>query len=145
MNSELLAHELRRSLPRRVGTFVLHFLEMIIAMVVGMTMVFPLWELATRGEPATSWLMRFETQSLVMVSAMALPMAAWMRLRRHPPTTIARMCSVMYAGFLVVFPLHWARTITDDGTMMLGHALMVVFMLIAMLVQRQHHLRKIGA
>jgi hypothetical protein len=104
-------------------------------MVVGMTVVFPLWERAIRGEPATSWLMRFETRTLVMVTAMALPMAAWMRLRRHHPTAIVQICSVMYAGFLVVFPLHWARTITDDETMMLGHVLMVAFMLIAMLVK----------
>lgn len=115
--------------------FVRHFVEMLLAMVVGMVALLPLWELATGGRPDASWVHGTEVESLVMATAMALPMAAWMRFRGHRAAPIGEMSLAMYAGFVVLFPFLWIGVLDAGGVMMIGHVLMLVFMLVAMLAR----------
>ena len=122
--------------PRsRALTFALHYLQMIIAMVVGMMVLYPLWMLATAGLPADAWTHRADVESLVMATTMVIPMAAWMRFRGHGRRPVVEMSAAMYAGFVVLFPLLWLGVIDTDGLMLLGHVLMLLLMLAAMLAR----------
>ncbi|TNM36276.1 hypothetical protein FHP29_19110 [Nocardioides albidus] len=117
---------------RQIRRFALHYGEMVAAMLVGMMALWPLWMLATRSASDDSWLRSATVETLVMASTMALPMAAWMRLRGHRWTPTLEMAAVMYAGFVVVLPLYWAGAIDAGGLMLVGHVAMFVLMLAAM-------------
>ncbi|GGU14576.1 hypothetical protein [Nocardioides albus] len=122
--------------PRsRARSFALHYLQMVIAMVVGMMVLYPLWELATGDQPPSAWVHRADVDSLAMATTMVIPMAAWMRFRGHGTKPIVEMSAAMYAGFAVLFPLLWLGVIDAAGLMLLGHVLMLLFMLVAMLAR----------
>ena len=125
---------------RPLVAFMRHYLEMVIAMVLGMATLWPLWSLATRGAGDASWLRSIEVESLVMATAMSIPMAAWMAHRRHRARLTVEMCAAMYAGYVVLFPLHWARALGEMGVMMWGHVLMPGLMLAAMVARRREYL-----
>jgi hypothetical protein len=116
---------------RRALRFALHYLEMVVAMMVGMFALAPLWHLAWPG------LMDLPTAHvLVMATDMSIGMAVWMRIRKHGWPGIAWMCAAMYVAFAVVLPPYWAGFI-DAGTMeTAGHVLMLPLMLVVML--RRH-------
>jgi hypothetical protein len=67
---------------------------MVIAMFLGMAL-YPLWELAVHNGP--SWTRLIEVESLVMATAMSIPMVAWMAWRGHR----ARLTIEMVAAMLV--------------------------------------------
>ncbi|MGH1565369.1 hypothetical protein [Mumia sp. DW29H23] len=135
--------------PRREGawwrrpfwTFTRHYVEMIVAMLVGMALFYPLWVRATEGAAASSWVHRTDVESLVMATAMTLPMVAWMRIHGCRPRLLVEMSVAMYAGFVVLFPLLWAGVLGEMGLMMAGHVLMPLFMLGAMLLRREEYAR----
>jgi flagellar biosynthetic protein FliP len=104
---------------------------MVIAMVVGMVLLEPVWSFAWPGLAENT-----TAQVLVMATNMSLGMAVWMRIRGHGPGPIAEMVVAMFLPFLVLLPLHWAGTLTATGLMTAGHVLMVPAMLVAMLRRR---------
>ena len=124
---------------RSTRRFVLHYGEMVLAMLVGMVTLYPLWQLATASLEGTSWVTRTEVEMLVMATAMTLPMAGWMLHRGHRVQPILEMSAAMYAGFVVLFPLLWVGGLDEMGLMMWGHTLMPAFMLGAMLRRRQEY------
>lgn len=124
---------------RPAWTFTRHYAEMIVAMLVGMALFYPLWLRATDQATALSWVHRTDVESLVMATAMTLPMVAWMRMHGCRVRLTAEMTLAMYAGFVVLFPLLWAGLIAEMGLMMVGHVLMPVFMLVAMLLRRHEY------
>ncbi len=126
---------------RPLRVFARHYLEMVLAMLLGMAVLWPLWSLATRGADGAGWLRSTETESLVRATAMAVPMAAWMVHRRHRTRLTVEMCAAMYAGHLVLFPLLWVGAVSEMGVMMWGHVLMPLLMLAAMLARRAEYLR----
>ena len=116
---------------RRVLRFTVHYVEMLVAMVVGMFALAPLWHLAWPGV-----MDRPTAHVLVMATNMSIGMAVWMRIRRHSWGGIGLMCAAMYVAFAVVLPPFWFGAI-DAATMeMAGHVLMLPLMLVAML--RRH-------
>ena len=78
-------------------SFLRHFVEMVVAMVVGMVLLGPLWTLMWPGLPD-----RPAAAALVMATDMAVGMAVWMRVRGHGGRGIAEMCAAMYVPFLVL-------------------------------------------
>jgi hypothetical protein len=116
--------------------FAVHFAEMVIAMLVGMVALGPLWSLA-----APALLDRGEVQALVMATNMTIGMAVWMRIRRHSWARIAEMSAAMYLPFLVLLVPHWLGVISAGTVMTAGHLLMLPAMLAAMLWRRSdyHH------
>ena len=128
----------RRQHP--VWTFVRHYLEMVVAMLVGMGTLYPLWLLVVGGLAGDdSWVHRADVESLVMATAMVVPMALWMRHRGHGPAPIVEMSAAMYVGFAVLFPFLWAGMIGEHGLMMAGHVLMPLLMLAAMLLRPREY------
>jgi hypothetical protein len=118
-----------------IRAFVRHYLEMVAAMLLGMLVLYPPWVWATR-DVTGGWLLRPETDALVMATTMVVPMALWMRVRGHGTATTVEMSLAMYAGFVLLFPVLWLDGLSGDDVVMLGHVLMLVLMLVAMLARR---------
>ena len=105
-------------------TAIRHFLEMVVAMLVGMVALGPLWP-HLPGGPVV--------HTLVMATNMTIGMSAWMAFRRHRVVAIAEMGLAMYLSFVVLFPAYWAGWLSADAMMVVGHVLMLPAMVLAML------------
>src|SRR5215212_7852426 len=76
--------------------FTVHFLEMVVAMAVGMVVLHPVWMFLLDASGA-AWLMSNPyTGGLVMATNMTVAMSAWMRFRGHRWQPIAEMGLAMY-------------------------------------------------
>ena len=133
------ANEPRPTRTRQVWQFIRHYLEMIVAMLVGMFALYPLWMLTVSGADDGRWVRAIEVDMLAMATAMSVSMALWMRVRGHATRLIVEMSAAMYAGFVVLFPFLWAGSLGEMGVMMGGHLLMPLFMLVAMLARREQY------
>jgi hypothetical protein len=114
--------------------FARHYLEMVVAMLVGMFALAPLWPEGLTSHPAAD--------ALVMATDMSLGMAAWMAIRRHPWPRTAEMVAAMYAPFVVLLVPYFLGVLSGHGLMMGGHVAMFVTMLAAMWWRRgdyYHH------
>jgi len=112
---------------------------MVVAMLVGMGVLFPLWALATTGLGGSHVLRGTVADTLAMASTMAVGMTAWMRLRGHGWAPVLEMSAAMYAGFAVLYPAYWLGGLDEMDVMMTGHFLMFGFMLLAMLWRRDEY------
>lgn len=114
--------------------FVLHFAEMVVAMLVGMWLLGPLWMLAwpdLHDLPGA--------HAMVMATDMTAAMALWMRIRRHSWISIAEMSAAMFLPFVLLLVPYWTGTISGELLMTGGHVLMLPFMLAAMLRRRSDY------
>jgi hypothetical protein len=109
--------------------FVRHFLEMLVAMIVGMALLMPLWGLA--GLPGLGPYP--ELHALWMATTMTVGMSAWMAFRRHSWPAIAEMALAMYVPFVLLFLPYWAGVLSGEGVILAGHVLMLPAMVLAML------------
>jgi hypothetical protein len=122
-----------------LGLFFRHYLEMVLAMAVGMVAAHPVLMLLAPGSSPAGALRSFTVEAAVMATGMALAMAAWMRIRGHGWRMIVEMTLAMYAGFVLVAPAVWSGTLDRSGGLVVGHILMLVLMLIAMALRRDHY------
>lgn len=115
--------------------FVRHFAEMVVAMVVGMVALHPVWLAVLDAFDAAEVMHNPYAGALIMATDMTVAMSAWMRFRGHRWRPIAEMGAAMYLPFLVLFvPL--AYGLIDAGALMLwGHVLMLPAMALAMLLR----------
>jgi hypothetical protein len=126
---------------------IAQLLEMIGAMALGMVVLPPLMGFAARALPDSNGLQHLESvigttielQALLMATAMVLPVTIWMHLRGHRRLVTLEMTLAMYAGFVLLFPMHWLGVINPGQLIMSGHLLMVVFMLLAILAHQREH------
>lgn len=112
--------------------FVVHYLQMLAAMLVGMLVLGPLSMLL----PSAG----VEMQALLMATWMTAGMAVWMRWRRHSWASTAEMGLAMYVAFAVLFPPYWLGLLSPAALMLAGHVLMLPTMAIVMLRRREHYL-----
>jgi hypothetical protein len=101
-----------------------HFLEMLVAMVVGMGVLGMLWPELGGG---------VEVHVLVMATKMTIGMAVWMAVRRHRWVAVAEMSLAMFVPFVVLLPPFWAGWLSAGALFTLGHVLMLPAMVLAML------------
>ena len=113
--------------------FVVHYLQMLAAMLAGMALYMPLSMLV--GDTT-----RTEVDALLMATSMTAGMAAWMTWRRHAWPAIAEMGLAMYLAFAVLFPFLWLGALSAQGLFVLGHVLMLPAMALAMLRRREEYL-----
>jgi hypothetical protein len=119
--------------PSRTRALVRHYLEMVVAMVVGMVALEPLWGLVL---PALGWgsvLERPDLHALLMATDMAVAMAAWMGFRGHRRRPILEMTAAMYLPFVVLLVPLWAGWISPRVLFLAGHVLMLAAMAVPML------------
>jgi hypothetical protein len=121
--------------------FARHFIEMVIAMIVGMMVLHPVWMFGLDAVGAGGLLRNPYTGALIMATNMTVAMSAWMRFRGHRWRPIAEMGAAMYVPFLVLFvPL--AFELIDAGAVMLwGHVLMLAAMVAVMLLRPHEYAR----
>jgi hypothetical protein len=119
----------------QVWHVIRHYLEMVVAMVVGMVALGPVWSLVWPGLSA-----HVAADALVMATDMAIGMGAWMRFRGHSWSAIAAMSAAMYLPFVVLLLPLWAGLITGGTLLTAGHVLMLPTMALAMLWQRHEYL-----
>jgi hypothetical protein len=119
--------------------FARHYVEMVVAMFLGMGVLLPPLGAALRAGGTSL----HETDAL-MISAMAVtmtvPMVAWMRYRRHGWPVCADMTAAMVIPTLSVLALLWSGLVGDLGTLLLiEHVAMLPGMLVAMLLRRDEY------
>jgi hypothetical protein len=123
---------IRRLLRTRAGRFATTYLEMSVAMLVGMGVLGVAWDGVWPGLTA-----RPDVMALTMAFDMTLGMAAWMWVRRHTGRHIAEMSAVMVLPFVVLLVPFWLGTLTGDALLTWGHIGMFALMA-AYLVWRPH-------
>jgi len=116
--------------------FLGHFVEMVVAMVVGMAALGPLWTLVWPDLPSSP-----AAHTMVMATDMAIGMTLWMRLRGHGWRGIAEMSAAMYVPFLLLLGPYALGMISGAALMLGGHVLMLPAMLLAMLRHRHEYAR----
>jgi putative flippase GtrA len=124
---------------RAVSRFLRHYLEMIIAMIVGMIVLGIAETMLFNQFGWAGALAQPEAAALIMATNMIVPMAAWMRFRRHRWAAIAEMAVAMYLPFVVLFGPLWLGLLSDTGLMVLGHVLMLFAMGAVMLRRRDDY------
>lgn len=145
--ASIQAHDHRiRNSASKVGRFILHLLEMLLAMMAGMVILYFLGDLI----PAYSSLyfaFRSGTNlyELAMVVFMIVPMVAWMIVRGHGWRHGAEMAFAMFAPVAVIIVL---RQVRADAYLPwladIGHMASFFGMIIAMLYRRGHYTGKAG-
>lgn len=131
-----LAHHGSR---RGLASFLGHFAEMFVAMMVGM----PLFGMPMRALQAAllgpSSVGTPELSALGMAVAMTISMVAWMRYRGHSWRASTEMGAAMIVPTLALFPLSWAGAIAARSLSGIEMALMVPSMLAVMLYRRSEY------
>ena len=115
--------------------FALHFLEMVVAMVVGMVALHPLWMFGLDAAGATELMHNPYTGAMIMATNMTLAMSAWMKVRGHGWRPIVEMGAAMYLPFLVLFVPLALEAIDESAMMLWGHVLMLPARAAAMLLR----------
>ena len=135
-----------RNSALKVGRFILHLLEMLLAMMAGMVALSFLSDLI----PAHSSLyfaFRSGTNlyEFAMVALMTVPMVAWMIVRGHGRRHGAEMAFAMFAPVAVIIVLR----LLEVGAYLpwladIGHMASFVGMIVVMLYRRDHYTGKVG-
>ncbi len=123
------ARPVRAALTNR--GFVVHYLQMLAAMLVGMVVLGPL-SMLFGPVPV-------EVDAILMATWMTVGMAVWMAWRRHSRVAVVEMGAAMYLSFVVLFPLLWLGVLSGGGLMLVGHLLMLPAMALAMLYRRDEY------
>jgi len=113
--------------------FVVHLVQMVVAMIAGMVVLMPVAMLLDDGAGV-------EVRALLMATTMTVGMTAWMAFRRHTWAATAEMGLAMYLSFAVLFPLHWLGILPEAALSTLGHVLMLPAMAAAMLRRSEEYL-----
>ncbi|MGZ3144666.1 hypothetical protein ACVDFE_22260 [Lentzea chajnantorensis] len=109
-----------------VRPLVRHGVEMLVAMLLGMSLLGPLWT------PDS-----IELTVLWMAVSMSVPMALWMRYRGHG--RVVEMCAAMAVPYLVLLVPYWSGAVDRDAVLMGGHLLMVPAMIFVLVRYRHEH------
>ncbi len=119
--------------------FIRHYIEMVLAMGIGMFALMALTTYVLQAVGAPHLLDRAEPMALSMATDMAIGMGAWMAWRRHGWRDIAEMSAAMYLPFVILFPATLTGAMTRGTMMVAGHGLMLAAMLALMLRRREHY------
>jgi hypothetical protein len=119
--------------------FARHYLEMVVAMFVGMVALgMPLAAaLGGMGVDVSAW--RTDAQELLLLAmafTMSVPMAAWMRYRGHGWAPVWEMTASMFVPSFAAIGLLWAGTVEDtDALLYIQHIGMLPSMLAVMVLR----------
>jgi hypothetical protein len=122
----------RRLLRTRPGRFITTYLEMTLAMLIGMGLFGALWDSLWPGMTR-----RPDAMAVTMAADMTLGMAAWMWVRGHAGRHTVEMSAVMVLPFLVLLWPYRVGILPGDALLTGGHIGMFALMA-AYLVWRPH-------
>jgi hypothetical protein len=139
----------------RVGYFLRHLGEMVLAMVVGMAvgaavlalMFATLLEPATRGMTSAEVLSQFRFAllvCLVMAVTMTAPMVAWMRHRGHDWRSCAEMAVAMLVPVIPIMGLVWLQVLPGAAACCLYCGSMIPATIVAMLFRLDLYTGHVG-
>ena len=129
------AHAARRHRWHRRRKLAIHYVQMVVAMFVGMVALHPVWTFALDAAGWSAFLDSPEAMAMVMATNMTIAMTAWMRFRGHGWLPCLEMGAAMYLPFLVLFVPMWAGLMTSGGMLLWGHVLMLFAMAGAMAIR----------
>jgi hypothetical protein len=122
-------------MTRKTTHFIRHYVEMVIAMLVGMAVLGGGGALVLAAVGADIGDVP-ELHLLGMAFTMTVPMVAWMRHRGHGWTPAWEMTGSMLAPTVAAIALLWLGAVEDTGTLMaIQHATMFPAMLLVMLLR----------
>jgi len=118
------------------GRFVRHYIEMVVAMFLGMAVLAMPARMALAAA-GTSWSeLGTSAMLLAMAVEMTVPMVAWMRYRGHDWRPSGEMAAAMLLPTFVAVALDAGGLVSDGGMLMVGeHVAMLLGMLAAMLLR----------
>lgn len=130
----------------KVGRFILHLLEMTLAMMAGMVILYLLEDLIS---PSSSFTAAFESGTIMFDFAMAVfmtvPMVVWMIARRHGLRHSAEMAFGMNVPVAAIIVL---RLLGGEAYLPwladASHPAMFLGMIVAMLARSSHYTGKAG-
>jgi hypothetical protein len=133
------AHGSAATPARRTLRFLAHLAEMVVAMVLGMMLLAPVWDWVGGVLGIEAVLARPDVGAAVMVLDMVVAMTAWMRVRRHGWAAVWEMNAAMAAPFAVLLVLYWLGAVGAGDMMLWGHVLMVPAMAAAMFLRLREY------
>lgn len=128
---------------------VRHFLEMVLAMLVGMAVLGAVVQVICAGLGHSGFFVHHVgLRAPLMAMNMTIGMAAWMRYRGHGWAPIAEMSAAMFVPLALLIGPFWVGVLSGDALLVGMHVLMVPAMVIAMHHRRdeyaQHHHRHLA-
>jgi hypothetical protein len=126
-----------------VRHFARHYVEMVVAMLLGMVVLGIPAEAGLRALGSSADDLRADAPALLLLGmavVMTVPMVAWMRHRRHGWTPSMEMAASMFLPTFAVIGLLGSGVVTDIGTLlMVQHVAMFPSMLAAMVLRRDEY------
>jgi hypothetical protein len=123
--------------------FVRHYVEMVVAMFLGMAVLGVPAEGALRAMGTSSSALQDDAPALLLLGMafiMTVPMVAWMRYRGHGWRPNTEMAASMFLPTFGVIALMAGGIIGDFMTLMsIEHVVMLPSMLVAMLLRRDEY------
>ena len=123
--------------------FARHYVEMLVAMVLGMVVIGTPAILALGAAGMSMSEIHDDFPALMLIAmavAMTVPMIAWMRHRGHGWAASAEMAASMFIPAFATIALLWAGLVEDIGALMLiEHVTMLPSMFVAMLLRREEY------
>jgi flagellar biosynthetic protein FliP len=132
----------RPRLARAAARFLLHLLEMTLAMMVGMVIFGALvGGIAAAAGSSLDGVRVGQPAPFVlgMALSMSATMVAWMRRRGHGWRACGEMTAAMFVPAVLLIGCYWAGTVTADSVCGLACALMIPAMAVAMLFRLDAH------
>lgn len=129
------SHEESRATRTRWWVLVRHYVEMVLAMTVGMVVLGAVrdalgWTVPFAEHPGTSF--------VLMATDMAIGMVVWMCIRRHGWPGTLEMSAAMYVP-AVLLPLVWTGLVDSMTFMVVAHVVMFLAMGAVLLRRRNEY------
>ena len=126
-----------------VRHFIRHYLEMLVAMFLGMAVLGTPALLALGAAGVSSVELRSDAPAVLLLGmgiTMTAPMVAWMRYRGHGWAASNEMAASMLIPTAAVIALLGVGLVADVGTLLaIEHVVMLPSMLVAMLLRRDEY------
>lgn len=124
---------------QRRHPLVRHYLEMVLAMIVGMAVLGGLVSLILAVAGSSDLLERVGIRAPIMATNMALGMAVWMRHRGHRWLVVGEMSLAMYVPLLVLLVPFLLGALPGSAVTGPMHLLMLPAMAIVMVLRREEY------
>ena len=119
--------------------FVGHLAQMLVAMLLGMLLLVPVWDAALRSLGWEAAGTGAEGTALAMATTMSIGMGLWMVHQGHHLRYVGEMCLAMYLSLALALVPYWAGVLSADTALVVGHVLMLPAMVAVMLARRTRH------